>query len=758
MRTKSTTILASLVLLFAIACGGDDAPIETTGGVTVIVTESGNNEPIAAAIVTLSSISQSHSTGSDGKVEITDLNEKTYTITVKKEGYQADSKQVTIQAGKNQSLSFSLQQQIGKLKVTPTEIVFSKTDTEKVIEIANKNDAATLAWSISGLPNWLTVSKESGTIKDAPENITVKIDRSKMNDGDNNATLIIKATNGEGSEEVSVSATKYVPQLAADPTSINFGSAETSKSITLKNSTQVGTISYKLLKKPDWVTNISNSEGTLTKANTKNLIITVDRKGLSPASYDGIIQFSSNKNTVNIEVYMTILTPSAPEVGGTTASEITHNSIKVQSEITSIGSKTVTSYGFCWSKSPNPTIGDGYNPSASEGGSGGGDTGDYKGSINLGNTGTAKKFEHIITNLRANSLYYIRAYATNGVGTTYGNQEQVSTLMAPTLATLSSVTANNIEATTASFAATINNGNTTVTDYGFCYSSSNNTPTVNDTKISLGTINVSVPYSKDINNLQAETTYYMRAYAINSKGTAYSDEVVTFTTKTKPPVVTSGLLAYYTFNEENAKDYYDNYNGILQGSGNNPTFTTDTPENKGKAAVFSQGKFYLLSECPDKTAEAVSYSVWIKMPTKISYGYGNSTIYATANYSTYDVTEYRRLNVLDNKVYWSGGGSSYFDLDISSLLIDNKWHHLVITTTNSADYKLYIDGQFYKENNSIKVTASNCKNSLIGYGFRGAIDNLRIYKRGISPAEIKEIYNDEHNGENQVSWIPPRGV
>lgn len=727
MRTKLTTILASLVLLFAIACGGDDAPIETTGGITVIVTESGNNEPIAAAIVTLSGISQSHSTGSDGKVEITDLNEKTYTVTVKKEGYQADSKQVTIQAGKNQSLSFSLQKQIGKLKVTPTEIVFSKTDTEKVIEIANQNDAATLAWSISGLPNWLSVSKQSGTIKDAPQNITIKIDRSKMNDGDNNATLIIKATNGEGSAEVSVSATKYVPQLAADPTSINFGNAETSKSITLKNSNQVGTISYKLLKKPDWVTNISNSEGTLTKVNTKNLIITVDRKGLSPASYDGTIQFSSNKNTVNITVYMTVETPASPNVTSAVISNTRHNSTKMTAKITAVGSANVTAYGFCWATTPNPTTTI---------------SGADSGVINLGATNVVKSFEHIITNMKANTLYYIRSYATNKVGTSYGNQTQVTTLMNPVLATVNNASVSYVKATTANFNANLEHtGNVEVTAYGFCYSNANSTPSINDTKVVVGATPTPLSFNKDIDNLQAETTYYVRAFATNSKGTAYSDEVVTFTTKTKPPVVTSGLLAYYTFNEENAKDYYDNYNGILQGSGHNPTFTTDTPENKGKAAVFSQGKFYLLSECPDKTAETVSYSVWIKMATKISYGYGNSTIYATANYSTYNVTEYRRLNVFANKVYWSGGGSAYFDLDISELLIDNKWHHLVITTTNSANYKLYIDGQFYKENSSIKVTASNCKNSLIGYGFRGAIDNLRIYKRVISPAEIKEIYN-----------------
>jgi hypothetical protein len=68
--------------------------------------------------------------------------------------------------------------------------------------------------------------------------------------------------------------------------------------------------------------------------------------------------------------------------------------------ITSDGGSAVTARGVCWSTSPNPAIADSHT---SDG------------------TGTGL-FVSNLTNLTANTQYYVRAYATNGVGTAYGNE------------------------------------------------------------------------------------------------------------------------------------------------------------------------------------------------------------------------------------------------------------------------------------------------------------------------------------------------
>lgn len=100
-----------------------------------------------------------------------------------------------------------------------------------------------------------------------------------------------------------------------------------------------------------------------------------------------------------------------------------------------------------------------------------------------------------------------------------------------TLPELSDVSAINITFRSASLvAAVISDGHGTLTDAGFVYSKTSNAPLLSDTKISCG---AKIALASGLMDLEAETTYYVRAYAINEKGTAYST-VLTFTTKAKP--------------------------------------------------------------------------------------------------------------------------------------------------------------------------------------------------------------------------------
>ena len=77
-----------------------------------------------------------------------------------------------------------------------------------------------------------------------------------------------------------------------------------------------------------------------------------------------------------------------------------------------------------------------------------------------------------------------------------------------------------------------NNGGASITSSGVCYSATNQTPTTSDSKPSdppaidpSGTNS----FTSTLSNLTASTTYYLRAYATNSAGTAYGS-VVKFTT------------------------------------------------------------------------------------------------------------------------------------------------------------------------------------------------------------------------------------
>ncbi|HNG27952.1 MAG TPA: FISUMP domain-containing protein, partial [Chitinophagales bacterium] len=82
--------------------------------------------------------------------------------------------------------------------------------------------------------------------------------------------------------------------------------------------------------------------------------------------------------------------------------DITSNSVNVKASINTTGGMWKGEKGFCWSTSPNPTINN-----------------DFKKNTD---TFLIAPFTDVITGLEANTTYYIRAYATNLMGTSYSNE------------------------------------------------------------------------------------------------------------------------------------------------------------------------------------------------------------------------------------------------------------------------------------------------------------------------------------------------
>ncbi len=194
-------------------------------------------------------------------------------------------------------------------------------------------------------------------------------------------------------------------------------------------------------------------------------------------------------------------------------SQITSNSALSGGNITSDGGTSVTVRGVCWSTSPNPYIGN---------------------SRTLDGTG-AGSFTSSITGLLPGTTYYMRAYATNSVGTVYGNDFIFSTAgVAPTLTTAN---ASLVTASTANSGGNVTSaGGASVSDRGVCWSTSPN-PTISDNKTSNGA--GSGAFVSNVSGLAVETTYFLRAYATNMVGTSYGNQI-SFTTSPKP-IVAAGL-------------------------------------------------------------------------------------------------------------------------------------------------------------------------------------------------------------------------
>lgn len=169
-------------------------------------------------------------------------------------------------------------------------------------------------------------------------------------------------------------------------------------------------------------------------------------------------------------------------------------------EVISEGYLSVTSRGIAYSTSSSPTI----SGSHTTDGSG---TGTFNSSVSRLNQGTT---------------YFYRAYATNSKGTSYGNQETVQTASI-TIPVVSTNLAYFVDPSTAYFEATVNdNGGADVTSRGFCWSTSIN-PTIYNSISSNGS-DTGFYYHTEY-SLGQSMTYYVRAYATNSVGTAYGDNI-----------------------------------------------------------------------------------------------------------------------------------------------------------------------------------------------------------------------------------------
>jgi plastocyanin len=184
---------------------------------------------------------------------------------------------------------------------------------------------------------------------------------------------------------------------------------------------------------------------------------------------------------------------------------ITRTTATSGGNITDDGGASIKSRGVCWNTSASPATSDNKVIAGSGAGS----------------------FTGELTNLTPGTMYYVRAFATNSVGTAYGNEVTFTTELT-SLATVTTSAVSSITSTTAvSGGEVTSDGGETVTARGVCWSTSEN-PTTADSKTDDGS--GTGIFVSSLMDLSPNTTYYVRAYSTNNTGTAYGDQV-TFTTQ-----------------------------------------------------------------------------------------------------------------------------------------------------------------------------------------------------------------------------------
>ncbi|MBR4352098.1 MAG: carboxypeptidase regulatory-like domain-containing protein [Bacteroidales bacterium] len=461
------------------------------------------------------SVVDRQTTDASGKYKTKDLEDGTYTVSFEKEGYYTRaSKTVRVTSGETTTCDITLSRIPAKITADVEELDFGANEslTTRSFNIVNPYHDA-LDWIIEFKCEWIvSISPKNDNLAyGKTATIVVKINRDKLSGGDNKTVLVVKSLNGQGSVDVvvkAVGAVKEAPVLNVigisdiDKTTAKL-SGEIVKSGIPAYTRRGFTISLKTMD--DNATEMAaevNANATFSYAVSG---LTAGAKyyvrAYAVSDYAGKVWSANELSFTTIESYPQVRTDDVSELN------LTNGTCILNGYIEHSGNPAYTERGFCVCDNGEPTI----------------DNSSYKVSGNgIG------AFSSTISGLINENTYRVRAFTIQNGRVFYGSTVSFSTATTPT-----SVATTGPSAVTHNSAilngTILKEGNPKYTERGFCYSVTNKTPTISDTKVAVSNSS-SADFSYHLSNLDHNKTFWFRAYAIQNGQPTYGD-VASFETK-----------------------------------------------------------------------------------------------------------------------------------------------------------------------------------------------------------------------------------
>ena len=293
------------------------------------------------------------------------------------------------------------------------------------------------------------------------------------------------------------------------------------------------------------------------------------------------------------------------------------------------GGDAVTLRGICWSTHHNPSVGDEY--------------------VNAGEgIGT---YTCELTNLQPEKTYYARAFAGNSKGIAYGEEKTFVTMKAGTLAEVVTIgITGNAMLSAMVEGEVLQEGAGAVLERGVCYGKEHY-PMTGGLHVSSGS--GAGVFSSRLTNLEAGATYYVRAYAINSLGTSYGEELSfeALTEMTAPVVVTNSV--------SNITESTATGSGMVIADGGNEVTergicwsTEEEPTIEGTHVSCGSGLGEFSSLMPHLT-DMTTYYVRAYAQNAIGLSYGATVSFTVGQHEHPEIPSIGQVNLYGNIVVYT---------------------------------------------------------------------------------------------------------
>lgn len=226
--------------------------------------------------------------------------------------------------------------------------------------------------------------------------------------------------------------------------------------------------------------------------------------------------------------------------------------------------------------------------------------------------------------------------------------------------------------------------------------------------------------------------------------------------------VTAGLAAYYPLNGDAVDVSGRGFNGtVVNAAPTNDRFGTTNAAFQFGSNTWIQLPDEILPVAPSE----ISISVWVR-PDAGPFNTQQEIIDFTTRRGEFG------LSILPG----ISGGPAQFDFGahlqasgwqtIDTPVVTNAWSHLLATFKQGESIQFWLNGRLVKSNSipnePLFLLPTYALNTALGiydwapgpyYPFAGALDDLRIYSRAISAAEVQQIYEFESATRPKVSLI-----